>query len=576
MTSQTTTDDRQASSQSLAAISDHLESARAQIEVRFSDAGGRLANSLEMVGGLIDSLDHIGLALNAEAVSGTTKDLLSTAEGLTALPQAQHIRIERMNQLRQAGAALASHIDEMRQTLRYLRAFAMNVKITAGTIVTGSDEFGGFAEQMCSQLDVGGRELDELAGQLSMLDRQLAEALAFEQTLGSKYQAVIPAVPDRLAVDAQAIGVHHSLIADVTVSVAAIARDIQMKVARALTALQIGDITRQRIEHVQHGLEVTIRRLADADLTPEAGARVRRRLVRLMADQMVDTASSFEAEAAKVTQSLEGMAHDTAQILAFDTLSDARGSGGLRALEVSLGQARVLVGDVGAAMDNAHRISDETATAVETLTRRVDAIQSVKRDIQQMAINSSLRCNRLGEVGKPLNVIALELSSHAIQLEDSANQTLGSLARLSEVSGNMTGQTEAAVDVTRLEGVSDRLRRAADVIEHDLADLGVRGAETARSLDLANGQLGLKEDLGETLHAAAISLIEEAGPASDDLAGISEIIVEAMDEIARCYTMARERTIHAAHAIEGEPPLEAVAVALPAAANDEEFDDILF
>lgn len=52
-------------------------------------------------------------------------------------------------------------------------------------------------------------------------------------------------------------------------------------------------------------------------------------------------------------------------------------------------------------MTNAQRISGETVSAVEALARRVDAIQKVKRDIQQMAINSSLRCNRLGKSASP-------------------------------------------------------------------------------------------------------------------------------------------------------------------------------
>ncbi|AYG95402.1 hypothetical protein D8I30_09605 [Brevundimonas naejangsanensis] len=557
---------------SLSAISDQLESARGQIEARFSDAGGRLAGSLDMVGRLIDSLDHLGSALNADTVSGTTRDLLSTADGLTALPDAQHERIVRMRRLRETGGILASHIDEMRQTLRYLRAFAMNVKITASAIGAASDEFSGFAEQMCSQLDVGGGELDELARQLSQLDRQLSDALDFEQVLSGKYQAVIPAVPDKLAIDAQAIGVHHARIAAVTASVAAIARDIQMKVARALTALQIGDITRQRIEHVQTGLSVTTARLAASGLAPDSRARAERRLVRLLADQMGDTASAFETEAAKVAQSLDGMAQDTAQILAFKGLADTQGSGGLRDLESGLAQARVLVGDVGAAMDNANRISDQTASTVETLTHRVDVIFGVKRDIQQMAINSSLSCNRLGEVGKPLNVIALELSSHAVQLEESADQTLDALTRLASAAEDMTDKAVAAIDATRLDSVSGRLRRAADVIEHDLGQLGATGAETARSLELATGQLGLREDLGETLHAAAIALTERAGPADETLAEIADVVTAAMDEIALCYTMARERTIHAGHAI-GAAADEAVAPSAPA---EDEFDDLLF
>jgi hypothetical protein len=560
--------------QPLSAISDRLEAARALIETRFSDAGGRLAGSLDMVSRLIESLDHLGAALNAESVSRTTQDLLVTAEGLTVLPQAQQGRVERLARLREAGGALAAHIDTMRQTLRYLRAFALNVKITAGATISASDEFAGFAERMCGQLDVGGTQLDELADQLTLLDAQLAGALGFEVTLGGRYQAVIPAVPDRLAVDAQAIGAHHARIAEVAASVARIARDIQMKVARALTALQIGDITRQRIEHVQLGLTVTERVLSEADLSPEAKARAQRRLTHLLAEQMADTATDFEAEAAKVTQSLAGMAQDTAQIAAFQGLSDARGAGGLRDLEASLGQAGTLVGEVGAAMDNAQRISLETARAVEALTRRVDAIHRVKRDIQQMAINSSLRCNRLGEIGKPLNVIALELSSHAGELEASADQTLAALTALARIAGDSDGLDQAdAIDATRLDGVRGRLRQAADVIEHDLAGLGVQGAETARSLAIATDQLGLKEDLGDALHTAAITLAEEAGPVVEDLTDIAGVVGAAMDEIARCYTMSRERTIHVAHAVGGQAvenaPTEAVS-------GGEEFDDILF
>lgn len=560
----------------LSAISDQLEAARALIEARFFDAGGRLAGSLDMVSSLIGSLEHLGAALNADSVSRTTQDLLVTAEGLTALPQAQRARVDRLARLRQAGVALASHIDAMRQTLRYLRAFALNVKITAGATISASDEFAGFADRMCGQLDVGGLQLDQLAEQLSQLEAQLTGALGFEEALGGKYQMVIPAVPERLAVDAQSIAVHHASIANVAGSVAQIARDIQMKVAKALTALQIGDITRQRIEHVQLGLSVADRMLGEADLPPEARARARRRLTHLLAEQMADTASNFETEASKVNQSLAGMAQDTAQILAFRGLSDARGSGGLRDLETSLGQAAFLVGDVGAAMDNARRISGETSRAVEALTRRVDAIQGVKRDIQQMAINSSLRCNRLGEIGKPLNVIALELSSHAGELEAAADQTLSSLTALAHIASAADDTEEAeTIDATRLDEVRGRLRQAADVIEHDLTDLNTRGVETAHSLELATHQLGLKQDLGDALHTAAIALAEEAGPVVEDLTDIVGIVGAAMDEIARCYTMARERTIHAAHAL-GEETVVEDKVERSVADGGEEFDDILF
>lgn len=566
------------------AIIDQLETARALIESRFSDAGGRLAGSLEMVGRLIESLDRLEVTLDAKSVSDTTQDLLSTAEGLNALPEAQQDRIAYFANIKVAGAQLQANIDSMRTTLRYLRAFALNVKITAGSTIRASDEFAGFAERMCSQLDLGVGQLDELADQLTDLSTRLQQALEFEQTLSGKYAALIPAVPDRLAVDARAIQEQHTQIADVARSIAAIARDIQTKVSKALMALQIGDITRQRIEHVQLGLRVASRLAAQSDLAEEARDRAERRLLHMLAAQMSDIAADFEAEAVKVTQSLNGMAADTAQILALNALGGRGGKGGLRELEESLGHAGLLVGDVTAAMANAHRISNETVSAVEALSRRVGAIQGVKRDIQQMAINSSLRSNRLGDIGKPLSVIAIELSSHAGQLEEEADLTLSSLNALAGVANDRPagGDQDGRVDAGRLNGVRSRLRQAADVVEHDLSGLSDQGAATARSLTVAAEQLGLKADMGDALHAAAAALVEAAGPEVDDLSQIEAALDEAMNEIGRCYTMARERLIHAEYAVpkdaapEGEEAQAETAAVEAAPAEADEFADLLF
>lgn len=555
-----------------------LETARALIESRFSDAGLRLAGSLDMVGRLIESLDRLGVTLNAATVSQTTEELLSTADGLNALPAAQEGRVGYLTKLRSASGKLEAHIDEMRTTLRYLRAFALNVKITAGGTIRASDEFAGFAERMCDQLDLGVSQLDDLGEEIRSLTARLEGAKAFELGLGGKYKTLIPSVPNRLAVDAEAIQSHHSRIVKVAGSVAAIARDIQLKVGKALMALQIGDITRQRIEHVQLGLEVTAKMQREADLSEEGRDRAERRLLHLLADQMADIATDFETEAAKVMKGLAGMAQDTAQILIVHDLVDASGQGGgLRGLENSLGDAGILVEDVTAAMANAHRISSGTVSAVEALTHRVDAIQRVKRDIQQMAINSSLRCNRLGEIGKPLSVIAIELSSHAGHLEEAADQTLGSLKTLSDLASDMDVSThkDDKVDAARLNAVRGRLRQAADVVEHDLAGLGSHSEATAQSLSSAIDQLSLKEDLGDALNAVALALAEAAGPAVDDMTDILDVVHEAMGEIGRCYTMARERTIHAAHAV-ADATEDAPKPVMAATDATEEFDDILF
>lgn len=546
-----------------------LEQARAQIETRFASAGEQLAQSLEVVGGLIGGLDTLRQALSSDSVSRTTEDLQHTAEALGGLPAVQAERMSQLDQLQQASHLLRSHVDDMRQLLRYLRVFALNVKITASTTTNSWQEFAGFAEAMCEQIDMGGGLLKDFAETLDTLTVQLDGALEFEQALTAQYHTLLPAVPHRLATNASAIGVHHAKIAEVAASVTAVARDIQNKVGGALMALQIGDITRQRIEHVQFGLGV-IRDLDAAGLSAEAHDRLARRLLHMLADQAADTAADFQAEAQKVAQNLAGLASDTDKITVFHALMDSGGDGeGLRDLEVSVSQARGLVGDVQAATANASRIAHDTVATIAILEQRVDVIHLVKRDIQQMAINSSLRCGRLGEIGKPLNVIALELTNHAGRLEEAADRTLDSLDALAGVAAGMepdaAAQDGGDAMAARLDGAAGQLRAAADIVERDLAGMSDQSELAARALGAAADHLGRQDALGDAVQAAALALAQAAGPAVEDIDDIQDEVAAAMATISARYTMARERTIHALHA----PQVPDIPPAMTPALHDD-------
>ncbi|MDP1616248.1 hypothetical protein [Phenylobacterium sp.] len=547
-----------------------LEQARAQIETRFAGAGEQLAQSLEVVSSLIGGLDTLRQALSSDSVSRTTEDLQQTAEALNGLPVVQAERLNQLDQLQQASGLLRSHVDDMRQLLRYLRVFALNVKITASTTTNSWQEFAGFAEAMCDQIDMGGGLLKDFAATLDILTAQLGGALEFEHELTAQYHTLLPAVPHRLATNASAIGVHHAKIAEVAASVTAVARDIQNKVAGALIALQIGDITRQRIEHVQFGLGV-LRDLDAGGLSADARDRLERRLLHMLADQAADTAADFQAEAQKVAQNLAGLANDTDKITVFHALMNAGGDGeGLRDLEVSVSQARGLVGDVQAATANASKIASDTVETIAILEQRVDVIHLVKRDIQQMAINSSLRCGRLGEIGKPLNVIALELTNHAGHLEDAADRTLKSLDALAGVAAGMepNGADEGGGDAmaARLDGAAGQLRAAADIVERDLAGMSQQSELAARSLGAAADHLGRQGALGDAVQATAAALAEAAGPSVEDIDDIHDQVAAAMATISARYTMARERTIHALHAPQA---MEGALADAPPPVNDD-------
>jgi hypothetical protein len=106
-----------------------------------------------------------------------------------------------------------------------------------------------------------------------------------------------------------------------------------------------------------------------------------------------------------------------------------------------------------------------------------------------MALNTTLKCSRIGETGKPLGVIAVELRQHAIHLEKSAAHTLTSLDGLSSAAErlgrretNDAEEGKAANAATVLGGAVARIGKAGDGVEKDLAAVARQGADVVDML----------------------------------------------------------------------------------------------
>jgi hypothetical protein len=114
--------------------------------------------------------------------------------------------------------------------------------------------------------------------------------------------------------------------------------------------------------------------------------------------------------------------------------------------------------------------------------------------------------------------------------------------------------------VDLLSGIADSLTDALNVLDRE-------SHAVAEVLEQTASEIGANLEIGTILRRAASDLEAFGAPAEDRLAaGASEKIFSA---IARTYTMARERDIHA-RILGGGVPAEAPA---PAAAD---VDDIFF
>jgi hypothetical protein len=530
-----------------------LEGARKVIEARFLEAASVLSRAVEGVGALIAGLDGIRDNLDAETVASTTADLARAAESLNLLPDSLEQRRARVAELVKFSDSLADCIEDMRQHLAYLRVFSINIKITSGGIAAAGPEFAIFAQEISDCIAMGRTLLDGFNTDLLALDHTLRGALSHEHKLAHDCAALLPAVPDALSVSTTAIAAHHAKIADVAVDVAALAREVQKKVGGGLAALQIGDITRQRIEHVQAGLRMLDEASELDALTAEARGRAEAFTCRLLAAQLTAAAEEFHRDVSRIGVNVTGMAADASELLRLRDLAygDGADANFLKSLEANVGQALRLVDDVTRGEQAAEDVSRSAATAVRGLTDRIASIQNIRADVQMMALNTTLKCARIGETGKPLGVIAIELRQHAIHLEKAATETVTALDGLFAAADTLrrdpdrdVDEGKAAVAATVLTGAVSRIGKAGDGVEAALAAVARQGAEVVETLRAAAARFDFHGQIGSVLDEAAAELFEMSGEGAMATDDIAPALRPLMARLARQYTMAQEREVH--------------------------------
>ena len=564
---------------SASGISHTLEAARSKVEERFLEGGTVLLSVMDVLNRLLNSLDNITKALDAGESGDAGADLRSTVSSLNDLPAAETARRDALSALAESGYALRLHVADMQETMRYLRTFAVTVKITGAGIA----EFAGFAQEILERIYSGTEEVNRFAGQIESLEKEVKLALAFGAKVSKSYADTVPAVAGALDDDARKIAEHRQNLGIIARDVASVARGVQSKVASTLSALQIGDITRQRIEHVQSTFTL-LEEFLDSDdgRSLDTGARKRLQNVvqHLTAAQMDEMCRDFHRESQNVVKTIASFGHDTQEIMRLRDQMSGGGQGNfIRALESSVSAAHEIVKQVDVATQQADHVSHSTLDTTAKLLETIGHIKSVKTDIHYMALNTNLRCSRLGEAGKSINVVTAELRIFAGKLDDSADAIVNGLPALEAAAGKVAPATDKAsrgLAENLTSAVSD-IRTAADTMEAELKNLSEHGREVAGKINLLIGTLDFQKDLGDVLAGCADALEEVAGAEIADISDLAAAIAPLDRKIFKLYTMAQERNVHRGIIAASEDAAPVVAEPVAAVSSDEDlFEDALF
>ena len=527
-------------------ISEMLEATRCQVEERFLEGGTVLLSVMDVLNRLLSSLDNVTKAPDANESSETGADLRSTVKSLTDLPISERARQDALTSLADTGYSLRKHVADMQETMRYLRTFAVTVKITGA----GLPEFAGFAQEILERIYSGTAEVNGFAAHLDSLGKEVKVAQSFGAAVARSYSDTVPEVAKALQNDAGKIAEQRKSLAAIARDVSAIARGIQSKVASTLSALQVGDTTRQRIEHVQSAFALLDEFLGGEDgrkLDPDARWRLENVVHHLTAAQMNALCKDFHRDSQNVVKTIASFGQDTLEILRLRDHMSGGGQGNfMRALESSVCAAHEIVKQVDEATRQADQVSQSTLGTAAKLLEAIGNIRAVKTDIHYMALNTNLRCSRLGEAGKSINVVTAELRIFAGKLDESADAIVSGLPTLEVAAGRITPASadNAGGLGESLTSAVGNIRAAADTLEDELKVLSEHGREVANKINLLISKLDFQRDLGDVLARGADILQDVAGTAIADIADIAEAVAPLDRKIFKLYTMVQERNVH--------------------------------
>jgi methyl-accepting chemotaxis protein len=467
----------------------------------------------------------------------------------------------------------------MLETMRYLRTFAVTAKITGA----GIDDFAGFAEEILERIHAGTRQVNDFGDKLKHLGTGLGSVMERGRTTIDRYEQTIPGIVSGLSTGGTEIKAQRKILVDRAAQVRKIAAGIQGKLASTLSAMQIGDITRQRIEHCQSTMT-----LLDSYIEKEAGAlspadrgQLSSIVTNLVALQLSQSIDDFERDTAKIVQTVVSFRSDLAKIGDLRrqmSNGDDDGDNAMRRLEGNVGTAREAVQEIEAVSVEAGELSRSTAATVQELIDGINVIQLVRTDIHYMALNTNLRCGKIGEHGKALNVVTAELRNFAGALDDTAEKVLAELKTLEKASEKLLsvqdGAEEGLLD-ERLARAMEKLSDVGDRMEAGTEALGEQSRGATEQMNTSLSRLDFKAELGEVLRTCAQDISREVAMTaySEPSAALEPALADLGGRIARLYTMVSERELHAG-VLGTAPPAETAVVAT--VMSDDDIEDALF
>lgn len=562
-------------------------------EERFLAIGRGLGSSVEILERLTALFGKLQVELDSPEMRAATEGLARVASQTAHFASAQHNEHAALGELSQIAAGLGRRIDEIHTQVRTINVLTVNAKITAADLGTAGGDFLTYIGEIGQSLAVTETNLRNFRNDLLQVSEHLREASASEAEFNSREAKAVAVVPQQLSQSVDLIAKRRQDAASATGSVSTKSQQISDGIGRVIMALQIGDATRQRMEHAQTAADLLAQMLGDGAAEPWAALPVadRESLVRagcaLQAAQLEDTADEFAREVGSVRAALAQLSADAHAIVHLSERvfgATGKNSAFLDELEGDVRKTHDLLEGFHAVSVSADRSMASVLEIVTRLANHIGTVRAVEADIRIMGVNATLRSARLGTLGTALGVVAEEVTKSSARTAVEAKAATAEVEKIVVTARSLVGQEQAkrvaeitevtdlmAQSTARLRGVSEGLAAAFEALERD-------GLAAAQLIEDTTASLAVVDEIDASLRRAAGQF--DALTKTTSASSLPATDADSMYRlIAAHYTMAREREVFAriapasAAAVAAAAPAAAATAAAPAPSD---IDDMLF
>lgn len=536
-------------------LADDLARPRQDIEAAFVAVGARLTEGAALLNTLSKLFEALPEALGGAEVEEASSRLSAVAARAETLASTFVQEKADLARLVEVVAAANAPISDLRRAVKMMGIVSVNARVTAAGIVGDSDDFDVFTTDIATLSDSASRTIQDFAQVYRQLttdvDRAASQRARFEAAHADTLSRLGSSLVDTL----EALGQQRSAALASSAETGRVSRQIVGRIGSAVMALQVGDATRQRIEHV----EAALTGLADllegqevmgTTVPPEDHAAALATIAALQQKQLSLTAASFAQEVEQAEADLSALAADAGTIMARarDFGGDERGkSSAIASLSAQLRTAVTILADFETERAKLETVASAVQATVRQLLDHVEAVQEIEANMRLVSLNAAVRCAQLGPRGASLTVIASqlrELTTETVIAAESAMSRLGESSRLagsfgaaSSEGGSQIGELEQQANLAL-----DILSRLDQTIAAALGRLNQDGPRVIRLLQDAASGLSGQSAMAEALDDLSLSV---AGLTTDPLPEHrSPALENILVGLRKLYTMEAERQAH--------------------------------